>query len=37
MSTNVPHTRGLFERHVDNPIVRARDLPNRCNTVFSAG
>ncbi len=36
MLTNVPYGRGLFERHVDNPIIRARDLPYRCNTVFNA-
>jgi predicted GH43/DUF377 family glycosyl hydrolase len=36
MLTNVPYTRGLFERHVDNPIIRGRDIPYRCNTVFNA-
>jgi len=36
MLTNKPYSRGLFERYVDNPIIRARDLPYRCNTVFNA-
>jgi predicted GH43/DUF377 family glycosyl hydrolase len=36
MLTSTPYSRGLFERHVDNPIIRARDLPYRCNTVFNA-
>ena len=36
MLTIKPYSRGLFERYVDNPIIRARDLPYRCNTVFNA-
>jgi len=36
MLTSAPYSRGLFERHVDNPIIRARDIPYRCNTVFNA-
>jgi predicted GH43/DUF377 family glycosyl hydrolase len=36
MLTNTPYSRGLFERYADNPIIRARDLPYRCNTVFNA-
>ena len=27
--------RGLFKRHPDNPIIRARDLPYLANTVFN--
>jgi predicted GH43/DUF377 family glycosyl hydrolase len=27
--------RGLFTRHPDNPIIKARDLPYRANTVFN--
>src|SRR5664279_5572327 len=29
------HTRGLFTRYANNPIMRGRDLPYRANTVFN--
>jgi predicted GH43/DUF377 family glycosyl hydrolase len=29
------HTRGLFQRYANNPILRGRDLPYRANTVFN--
>src|SRR5262245_31974078 len=36
MLTRVPYSCGLCQRHADNPIIRARDIPYRCNTVFNA-
>jgi predicted GH43/DUF377 family glycosyl hydrolase len=32
---NEPGFRGLFDRHPQNPIIRARDLPYAANTVFN--